>query len=32
MNHTPCVALGITLLSQPLLAAENGFSRMPRPA
>jgi len=25
MNHTPCVALGLTLLSQPLLAAEAGF-------
>ncbi|MFJ4454339.1 OprD family porin [Pseudomonas sp. NPDC089392] len=25
MNHTPCVALGLTLLSQPLLAAEGGF-------
>lgn len=25
MNPNPCVALGITLLSQPLLAAENGF-------
>ncbi|MHC6225708.1 OprD family porin [Pseudomonas sp. X10] len=25
MNHTPCVALGITLLSQPLLAAESDF-------
>src|SRR5690606_7803838 len=25
MNHTPCVALGVTLLSQPLLAAEGGF-------
>ena len=25
MNNTPCVALGLTLLSQPLLAAEGGF-------
>lgn len=25
MNPNPCVALGITLLSQPLLAAESGF-------
>jgi len=25
MNHTPCVVLGLGLLSQPLLAAENGF-------
>ncbi|MDR0277689.1 MAG: OprD family porin [Paucimonas sp.] len=25
MNHTPCVVLGLSLLSQPLLAAENGF-------
>ena len=25
MNQTPCVAIGLTLLSQPLLAAESGF-------
>ncbi|MBI6942874.1 OprD family porin [Pseudomonas putida] len=25
MNQTPCVAIGLTLLSQPLLAAEGGF-------
>lgn len=25
MNPNPCVALGITMLSQPLLAAESGF-------
>lgn len=25
MNHTPCVALGLTLLSPSLLAAEGGF-------
>ena len=25
MNHTPCVAIGLTLFSQPLLAAEGGF-------
>ena len=25
MNQTPCVALGLTLLSQPLLAADGGF-------
>lgn len=25
MNQTPCVAIGLTLFSQPLLAAEGGF-------
>ena len=25
MNHTPCVAIGLTLLSQPVLAADGGF-------
>ncbi len=25
MNHTPCVAIGLSLLSQPLLADESGF-------
>ncbi|WP_313366055.1 OprD family outer membrane porin, partial [Pseudomonas sp.] len=25
MNHTPCVAIGLTLLSPSLLAAEGGF-------
>ncbi|QCI12555.1 OprD family porin [Pseudomonas putida] len=25
MNHTPCVAIGLSLLSQPLFAEESGF-------
>jgi hypothetical protein len=25
MNHTPCVAIGLSLLSQPLWAADGGF-------